>query len=601
MNNKQIIIKKRLNGKIPYLTEILPEIPTNTILYKRLTGLGATYGELKAQRNSIIIEPNKPVISGKCSDPKHREDNLLGVFEGVYTDDIIEYLEKSTAKKKFFKILTTPESFSKVQEAFEEMEIDIRFNCFLLFDECHKIVKDFNYRADISLPMDCFFQCANKALVSATPIEFTDPRFEQQQFQTITITPEFDHIQELNLYTTNNLLQSVKQVFEQWNDTETPRFIFCNSTDTIYALITQLGLLDESAVFCSDKSVKKLKELKFQNASDTWEPQWMRRYNWLTSRFYNAVDIELDVKPIVCLLTDCYFAEYTTFDPHTDAIQCVGRFRNGVSSIHHIANTNRNFEVRTKEEIKIYVDCQEDIYKQIQTLYNSATKSTYKEAYRDALEVLPFAKFLNPDKTKNYFSIDNYMNDSLVKTYYNNEELLRVTYSQAFNVKTQTMQYPLGDFERLQRTCKGQSIKDKRKVLVAQLELLGDCSTEMEMEHKREILKADSFIVEAYDTIGKAEIERLNYRQKAIRETMILKRYKEDCTGLEVIQLVKNSFEVGKTYKDGFISKELKRIFNKLGITPRKAITSNTIGEYFEFEEVRTAKSREKRLIRCKF
>ena len=193
------------------------------------------------------------------------------------------------------------------------------------------------------------------------------------------------------------------------------------------------------------------------------------------------------------------------------------------------------------------------------------------------------------------------MNDSLVKTYYNNEELLQATYSQAFNVKAQRMQFPLGDFERLQRTCKGQSIKDKRKLLVAQLELLGDCSTEMEMVHKREIAEADAFIVEAYDTIGKAEIERLNYKQKAIREAMILKRYKEDCTGLEVIQLVKNSFEVGKTYKDGFISKELKRIFDKLDITPRKAITSNTIGEYFEFEEVRTAKMRGKRLIRCRF
>ena len=61
MNNQNIKIQKKWDGKIPYLTEILPEIPTNTILYKRLTGLGATYGELKAQRNSIIIEPNKPV------------------------------------------------------------------------------------------------------------------------------------------------------------------------------------------------------------------------------------------------------------------------------------------------------------------------------------------------------------------------------------------------------------------------------------------------------------------------------------------------------------------------------------------------------------
>ena len=65
MKNKEITASKKANGKIQYLTEILPEIPTNTILYKKLTGLGATYGELKANRNSIIIEPNKPVISGK--------------------------------------------------------------------------------------------------------------------------------------------------------------------------------------------------------------------------------------------------------------------------------------------------------------------------------------------------------------------------------------------------------------------------------------------------------------------------------------------------------------------------------------------------------
>ena len=95
MKNKEITVSKEANGKIQYLTEILPEIPTNTILYKKLTGLGATYGELKAHRNSIIIEPNKPVISGKCKDPKHGKDNLFGVFDGVYADDIVAYMERS--------------------------------------------------------------------------------------------------------------------------------------------------------------------------------------------------------------------------------------------------------------------------------------------------------------------------------------------------------------------------------------------------------------------------------------------------------------------------------------------------------------------------
>ena len=46
-----------------------------------------------------------------------------------------------------------------------------------------------------------------------------------------------------------------------------------------------------TAVFCSEKSVEKLKGLKFDNVSDIWNKDIMKRYNWLTSRFYNAVDI----------------------------------------------------------------------------------------------------------------------------------------------------------------------------------------------------------------------------------------------------------------------------------------------------------------------
>ena len=37
MNIAYIKIEKKHNGKIQYLTEVLPQIPTNTILYKKLT------------------------------------------------------------------------------------------------------------------------------------------------------------------------------------------------------------------------------------------------------------------------------------------------------------------------------------------------------------------------------------------------------------------------------------------------------------------------------------------------------------------------------------------------------------------------------------
>ena len=582
MTNKTLNLQRKWNGKIPYLTEILPEIPTNTILYKKLTGLGATYGELKAQRHSIIIEPNKPVISGKCKDLKHSNDNLLGVFEGIYTDDIVKYLERTIKKGTFFKILTTPGSFRKVQEAFEEVEIDIRYKCFLLFDECHKIVKDINYRSDISLPMDFFFQCENKALVSATPIEFTDPRFEQQGFQSITIVPDFNSTKEINLHTTNNLLQTTKQVLYEMKDAETSLFLFCNSTDTIYALMQQLELLNESAVFCSEKSVRKLKDKGFRNVADVWAPDLMKRYNWLTSRFYNAVDIELAEQPIVLLLTDCYFAEYTTFDPHTDAIQCVGRFRNGVSSIHHITNTNHNFPIRSKDELKGYIECSEAIYNQLDSYFRYAKAPAFRDAYHEARECVPFAKFLNSDRTKNYFSIDNYVNDALVHGFYNNPRTLCSAYSEEFTINQILHDYPLGDYERLKRNKEGVTVKEKRMEIVAQLEQLGECATELEMDYKRDLVNADEFIVTAYDTIGKTEIERLNYNRKRINEAIILAKYRERTTGIEVRKLMQNSFEIGKWYTKKYIKNEIKRIFEILNIVPKKSVTSHTILDFFD-------------------
>ena len=145
-------------GKIQYLTEVLPQIETNTILCKTLTGLGATYSEIKAKRHSVIIVPNVPPIIGKCKDPKHKNDNLFGVKQGVTTEEVIDYIEKTLAAGKFIKLISTPEGFAKIKRAFEELELDIYEITFLLFDECDKTIKDVDYRADIILPMDDFFK-----------------------------------------------------------------------------------------------------------------------------------------------------------------------------------------------------------------------------------------------------------------------------------------------------------------------------------------------------------------------------------------------------------------------------------------------------------
>jgi shikimate kinase len=91
----------------------------------------------------------------------------------------------------------------------------------------------------------------------------------------------------------------------------------------------------------------------------------MKKYNWLTSRFYNAVDIKLNEKPNVIMLSNCYYSEHTMLDPFTDSVQATGRFRNGVASIKHIVNVNPNLRVQTKEEVRAYVRGLEEVHKML--------------------------------------------------------------------------------------------------------------------------------------------------------------------------------------------------------------------------------------------
>lgn len=599
MTTQIIQINKNENGKIQYLTEVLPMIPTNTILYKTLTGLGATYGELKADRNSIIIEPNVPVIVGKCNDPKHKEDNLFGVYEGVYTEDVIKYLEKSADKRT--KILTTPESFQKVKDAFELMDMDIYGTCFLLFDECHKIVKDADYRSDITFPFDDFFLFNEKALVSATPISFSDPRFEMQKFQIIRIEPAFEYKLPVSLIHTNNVLEQLKRTLDKLDATDI--CLFVNSTDMIYSFIKQLDIENESTVFCAKKSVEKLKNKKFKHAFEQWSKSRMKKYNFFTSRFYNALDIELKIKPTVIMISDVYFSEYSMIDPHTDAIQAIGRFRNGVNRVCHIFNTNPNLPVRTEEEIGIYLQVSKEVYDKIKTFYDCATSEEARKAYREALKVLPFNQMLNKDGKENFFAIDNYVDEALLKSSYNAQDKLIASYrsNRLFDLDVESAYFPFGDFERLKKESKYASLKDKRKEVVRQLELLkGDDETEMIRNYKEDLRKADSFIYGAYEEIGKEMIESLDYSVKRIKEAMILKQYREKTEGTEFIQLIKNSFKVGQKYTKKYIKEELTRIYALTGVTPQKTITGQSIKEFFHVKEINTGGSRKFLLVESK-
>lgn len=581
MNTTYINIEKK-NGKTQYLTEVLPEIPTNTILYKKLTGLGATYGELKADRDSIILEPNVPVIKGKCKDPKHAKDNLMGVYENVTVDSIVKYLQAS--KEKHIKLLSTPESFSKIKAAFEEIDRDIYSTCYLLFDECHKIVKDVDYRENITLPFDDFFMFENKGLVSATPLDFTDPRFFKQKFQIMEVQPHFEYAQPLNLYHTNNVLQELKK---RIGNIEKPIFLFINSTETIYSIMNKLDILEQSTVFCAYNSVKNLKDKKFSQVYSDWDAAKMNKYNFLTSRFFNALDIELDFQPEVFIVTDVTMATQSIIDPFTDTIQIIGRFRNGIVSASHITNTDYKFQVRSKAQLQFRINVFEENYKMLKAYHDNATSDELRDAVKAILNNHPLTPLLNIDGTKNWFKIDNYLAENLVQGYYNSFDELVKNYKQckSFKLNYESTAYKLSDTERLKRENKSLSIKAKRREIVEQLEMLKGDETSIAMEHKRELIRTDAFIVQAYDELGKAKIEELKYSQSQIREAMILKKYNENRTGTEFIEMVKNRFKAGQSYELSQINKIRDEIYSLLNMPPIKKKPKDFLSDFFELRD----------------
>lgn len=581
MNTTYINIEKK-NRKTQYLTEVLPKIPTNTILYKKLTGLGATYGELKADRDSIILEPNVPVIKGKCKDPKHAKDNLMGVYENVTVDSIVKYLQ--ACKEKHIKLLSTPESFSKIKAAFEEIDRDIYSTCYLLFDECHKIVKDVDYRENITLPFDDFFMFENKGLVSATPLDFTDPRFFKQKFQIMEVQPNFEYAQPLNLYHTNNVLQELKK---RIGNIEKPIFLFINSTETIYSIMDKLDILEQSTVFCAYNSVKNLKDKKFSQVYSDWDAAKMNKYNFLTSRFFNALDIELDFQPEVFIVTDVTMATQSIIDPFTDTIQIIGRFRNGIASASHITNTDYKFQVRSKAQLQFRINMFEENYKMLKAYHDNATNDELRDAVKAILNNHPLTPLLNTDGTKNWFKIDNYLAENLVQGYYNSFDELVKNYKQckSFKLNYESTAYKLSDTERLKRENKSLSIKAKRREIVEQLEMLKGDETSIAMEHKRELIRTDAFIVQAYDELGKAKIEELKYSHPKIREAMILKKYNENRTGTEFIEMVKNRFKAGQSYELSQINKIRDEIYSLLNMPPIKRKPKDFLSDFFELRD----------------
>ena len=397
-----------------------------------------------------------------------------------------------------------------------ELEIPVYKDYFLLFDECEKAIQDVGYRGDIYLPVEDFFKFENKAMVSATPIVPSDPRFEENGFKILKLVPTYDSRIELTLCTTNNTVAVMRKLLKRLeNETVC---VFLNSTETILSLIYALRLQGRSRVFCSEKSVRKLKQMNFTDASETLDE--LAPVNFLTSRFYAAVDIKLDYKPHVILLTDVMRAPFSAVDPQTEVVQAIGRFRNGVARAYHIANTSDNLQCLTREALERRLTGEENIYNQIRQIQPDGEDEA--QARFQALNGMAYKRFVTRDGNRNHFMWDNAWTDEQIKAYYRYPSTLTAAYKSApFRLTVCTAHYPITDADRLRREKAKMNTRELWREVVGQLAKLQTAHSDMEPAFLQEELGNEfAAIVQAFTILGAKRMEELGYSRSKIEAAM---------------------------------------------------------------------------------
>lgn len=562
-------------------------IPDNSIVDKTETGIGATYLELyKTNRPSIIIEPTVPVIRDKT----FNKNKFLAVYEDCKWQDVVKYLKRTDVKWK--KLLTTPESFWKIKRACEELNINMYDMFFCLFDECEKLTQDSGYRKKITQPIKDFFLFKHKAMVSATLLlPVYDPRFKG--FRLIKVKPKYDYRKNLTLIVTNNYEGTVRNILLNNYTDNHPVFIFYNTTDGIDGLINTLGIKEESKVFCSRDSMRKLKKRGFMNVSDNFSLP-LAKYNFLTCRFYSALDIILKEheKPDVLLLTNLYQAEHSMIDPYTEAIQAQGRFRkvfNGTRfrSLTHITNVRNTLTVKSDEELDDEMKEFFKTYEHLKGRLQAATTVHSRNAILKEMGKVSFAEFIDGDGDIDYFAIRNRYNGERVRRLYLSGEALRQGYEATghFNVNYQHIFQPGGEDDRFEIS-RAATFAERCKLMLARLDELKNLKqsdSTFDFDSYAAIFKEvkdGELIVEAYSKLGQGVFEENKYRRADIKKA--LEKYNTEALRFspEVLQEIQATFPLNVKIEQDKIQEDLRAIYKRYGIeyTVRKV----TIKDYYD-------------------
>jgi hypothetical protein len=326
-------------------------------------------------------------------------------------------------------------------------------------------------------------------------------------------------------------------------------------------------------------------KMRQYKTSSVFDSKQLTKYNFLTSRYYSALDIELEYKADVVMITEVIFAEHSILDPQTEAIQIAGRFRSGTKTITHIANFNSEINSKTPEQARSYMDGQQEVYRQILKLKETMMGEGQQDAINQILNESKFAKYFRADGSYNWFMLDNYIQEERVMGLYKSSVTLTEGYALVadhFDVNVIEKIYVITDGDKLKRQS-AVSRKDEIKEVVSQLKRI-------QMRPDNLVLGAEDFrnelidnypdVVKAFDAIGEQGILDCGYLESRMKQALTKAQKEELLYSTAVLKVVHEKFKIGIEYLEMYVISTLQDIYDRNGIKEKAHATH--IKRYFD-------------------
>ena len=337
---------KLSNGAL--LEEIFTHIPHNVILNKGICGNGASKLFMEQDRHGILVMANVNTIKALgLLNPLS-----LGIYEERKKEDVLEYIVNNVNHIKL-KFITTPLGISKIEWAVEQYnktadnKIDTSTFFDVMLDEYHKTVTDYHYTKDYyNALLGVREKFQNVTLVSASPVEFSDPKLSG--YSTIEILNEGNQEKQIRLIIAENFMPGLIKLLRIKIKELGKVFLYLNSVSAMREIMTHLSgdYPQMISLICADTKENRLKLEGYEdclaNLSST-----PRKLNIYTESCNDSWSLKQQ-DPIMIFATDVNRIN-TRESINVRGFQWFGRPRNGypAKELIHFTNTNEKFRSRT--------------------------------------------------------------------------------------------------------------------------------------------------------------------------------------------------------------------------------------------------------------